>query len=122
MLVPFANGDEDIALCVGSGRASAVPQRRFAFVRREVEDAGLQSGSVVSDQPAGVGANVAVRALTGIDDAVEQQQAGPALVLLRIEGDRPVAAVVAGSGRRGLDADRSSELLAARDQVSACRR
>jgi hypothetical protein len=113
--ITVARLEVDVAVGVGGERSTAFPDGVQLAVGRGAEHAGLlKCLGVVADHPA-VSFDVAVRGPAGVDDAVEQQQAGSFLVVLRAERDD--GAAVAGARDGCSDLDRPTELLVSGGQV-----
>ena len=110
--------------CRRRGCRSNPPKRRrtpnssFVPVGRKVEHAGLrQRDLVVTHCPAGIGTSVTVGCPACINDAVDQKKRGAVLVLLGIEYNTSVCAVIAGTRICRSDFNRPAELFRARRYI-----
>ena len=101
----------------GEARASH-PDGAFAAIRRDVEHARLrQRGFAVTDDPSGVGTNVAVRGPCGVDDSVQQEERSAFFILRGIENYISAATVVAVSGEGCLNVDGTAEQFCAERKI-----
>ncbi len=106
----------DIALIVDRRRGATGPKGSLAAVGSAVIYKHLlQRRRVITDEPAVICAGVAVGGPRGVDDAVQQQQAGALFVISGNECDR--GASVARSRNGSFNEHRTSGLLGSRRQV-----
>ena len=93
---PVARRQVDGPEAVRREACAAHPDSTRSAVRRGVEHGDLRQGlSVIADEPAVIGAVVAMRSPRDIDDTVHQEEAGPIQLPQRVEDDLGAPAPVA---------------------------
>ena len=95
---PIAVEEEDVSGVIGGHAGAGVPDGALAAVRSDVEDSGLgESAGVVTHDPSGVGAEVAVAGPCQVDGVSNHEQAGALFILGGVEDDEASGTVVAGA-------------------------